>query len=195
MTEAHLFDLSHQEISIPELEKSLPASLLKHCQHYHLEDDYRNSLFAWNKIAKHYALSQNVLLSFTHYGKPEIKGIHFNLSHSKDCVAIVYGDKECGMDVQFVDSQKKYLDYADKLLTKREYQEFLLSKEQNRTFVQLWTHKEAYYKRIGKGIDVHKLKEEFLDPYRKEGFISDKNNCLYAYTVSSEEEEISLSLE
>lgn len=91
--------------------------------------------------------------TYNEYGKPSIAGhpeIHFSISHCQHAIAVAVSDSPVGIDVE---SFRK----ADEALLKRtmneeEIQEIRSSDCMERTFIELWTRKEAVFKLMGTGI-------------------------------------------
>jgi 4'-phosphopantetheinyl transferase len=88
------------------------------------------------------------------YGKPEIEGICFNISHSGNLVVCAVSDQPIGCDIEklreaprkvsdrfFCEREKKYLNQFEGMNFDRE-------------FFRLWTMKEAYVKLTGEGLRV-----------------------------------------
>ena len=83
----------------------------------------------------------------------EHTGLHFNLSHTKDLVAMaVCRHARVGVDVE--KRGRASLKVAERYFSAAEIAQLraLPSEEQSRHFVRLWTLKEAYLKAVGTGI-------------------------------------------
>ena len=91
-----------------------------------------------NKFIKNYYIGEN--------SKPLSDHIYFNVSHSKDLVALVHDDQPIGLDIEQIrtasDDIKKYIS------TDEEY-EYI---KDDKTFFEIWTNKEALSKCIGVGL-------------------------------------------
>ena len=68
------------------------------------------SLKAWSLLSKILLEDYNIKLSkeilkYNNFNKPYIKDnpIYFNISHSNKYIAIIICDKECGIDIEYVD--------------------------------------------------------------------------------------------
>jgi 4'-phosphopantetheinyl transferase len=87
--------------------------------------------------------------------KPYIKDLnyHFNITHSKNIVAVVVGDKEVGVDVEFIDYERK-LNSLNYVLSNVELSIYnqLNGNEKQEFFYRKWTTKEAYFKMRGIGL-------------------------------------------
>jgi 4'-phosphopantetheinyl transferase len=86
-------------------------------------------------------------------GKPQVRGLEFNLSHSGDLVAYGFGSVPLGIDIE----QRRSMDYGqlvERFFAEDEWQEWqqLPATAQAETFFQVWTVKEAYLKAIGTGL-------------------------------------------
>ena len=90
------------------------------------------------------------------YGKPYIKnmeGVYFNLSHSGNYVVIAFGEGEVGIDVQRHNTDTDMRMIAEICFT-RDEQEYVWQSSLNTAerFYEIWTGKESYLKRAGKGL-------------------------------------------
>lgn len=117
------------------------------------------------------------IISIDCNGKPQIKnheGLFFNISHSKNKIAVVVSDEEIGIDIEVM--RPYSLRLAKKICNKEEllyifghhpYEtEFTenTSKETLHRFFEVWTAKEAYFKCIGTGLpSLRKMKALSLD--------------------------------
>lgn len=97
------------------------------------------------------------------YGKPIVKDldIHFNVSHTKNAIAVAISEKNVGVDLErakFVDIELK------KTLFSIDEQNMF---EQNRLdiklFFEIWTQKEAYVKFLGTGFHTSFLSFSVID--------------------------------
>lgn len=91
-------------------------------------------------------------------GKPflntQSNSIYFNLTHTKELIAIIVSSDECGVDAEKIDREFPAIELGKDFFSIEEYHKLLTlsGEEQLRYFFQLWTLKEAYLKGIGKGI-------------------------------------------
>ncbi len=93
------------------------------------------------------------------HGKPLLKNfsdIHFNVSHSGQCVACAVADIPIGIDVQKLTDFNMSL--AERVCNEKELAQILTSADKASEFVKLWTQKEAYVKWLGCGIASYDLK-------------------------------------
>ncbi|MCR3758495.1 4'-phosphopantetheinyl transferase superfamily protein [Clostridium felsineum] len=106
-------------------------------------------------ILKNILSLDKVQLKYNKWGKPELtndSGIHFNISHSSEWVAVGISSKPIGVDIQKVD--KIDLSIAKSCFSKNE-NEYILSlpsNERKDAFFKLWTLKEAFIKAKGMGL-------------------------------------------
>ncbi len=85
------------------------------------------------------------------HGKPYIEGhpeVFFNLSHSGKFVAMAYGDRPVGIDIQ--ETRNVTESFAKRILNGSEIDKCDLS--DIKTICRLWTIKEAYSKLTGLGL-------------------------------------------
>ena len=106
-------------------------------------------------------------LVFNQYGKPDFKDstYHFNISHSNDMCIMSISDEEIGVDVQYIQNFEE--DRLDRL-TRRVYNDNdynFYNTDDNTTFTQIWTIKEAYLKYIGLGLikNIHDIVIDYED--------------------------------
>lgn len=103
-----------------------------------------------------------ISITYNENGKPllKVKGsvspLVFNVSHSHDYAYIALAlEDELGVDIEKVDSERKWKEILEKNFTKKE-KKYVFSisqeEEQRRRFYQLWTLKEAIVKCEGQGL-------------------------------------------
>jgi len=88
------------------------------------------------------------------YGKPfvrNIRGIHFNVSHSEFFVVCATSSKPVGIDIEVI--RPINLKIANRFFTTDEI--FYIMKNQNKHhFIEIWTKKESFVKLKGKGFHI-----------------------------------------
>ena len=102
-------------------------------------------------------------------GQPYIEGsdMHISISHSGEYAVCAVSEKPVGIDIEKIRTVSDKL--IDRVCTERE-REYVISDER---FFEVWTAKEAYFKKIGTGItdlksvDTLELKREYhkIDDY------------------------------
>ena len=94
--------------------------------------------------------------------KPYFKDskIYFNISHSKDLIAIIIDNKECGIDIEYIDYNKQLDKLALKVLSEKEINKYNIKKDKHKYFFKIWTKKETYYKYFGTGINYKELSSD-----------------------------------
>lgn len=93
------------------------------------------------------------------HGKPRVAGIsqfHFNISHSRNAIAVAIAEKSVGIDIEKI--KETDLNIAIRFFSTKE-QAFIFDKtskliDRQRRFYEVWTKKEAYLKQIGKGLSI-----------------------------------------
>jgi 4'-phosphopantetheinyl transferase len=105
------------------------------------------------------------------YGKPyllDYPECHFNLSHSKQAVALVVNqglDLSLGVDIECFHDRGETLNLATNYFSQAEC--VLLNSyaysDRNEIFFKLWTLKESYIKAIGKGLSINLNSFSFKD--------------------------------
>jgi len=95
-------------------------------------------------------------------GKPEVRGLYFNLSHSDEMVICAVSEKLVGCDIERIDKVRNGI--AERYFTKKEirYLDRFQGEEKKEEFYRLWTMKESYLKMTGEGINLSLDRIEFL---------------------------------
>jgi phosphopantetheinyl transferase len=92
------------------------------------------------------------------HGRPELDGYDgewsFSLSHSADVAVIAVAREQVGVDVEVVRPRRALERVARRVFPDDEYERWctLVEPQRTRAFLQAWTAKEAYLKRLGVGI-------------------------------------------
>ena len=160
-------------------------------------DSEKNKLFRLNrrkfffeaarKIVKKSAseilgIEQNLLeFETSGNGKPFIKnisGFHFNISHCENALAVAISDGEIGIDCEEIRevnplvAQKKFARNEKCYLNEK-------SGDFNKRFFEIWTKKEAFLKRNGKGITLPLNSFDVTEnPLKDEIFTIEKNGFI-----------------
>jgi len=98
-------------------------------------------------------------------GKPFIKGLKFNLSHSQDFMVLaVSKDYDVGVDIEMSGDKKFFKKVAEQYFSATE-NKYILSAStpalQQKRFKNLWCLKEAYIKAMSGKLSTHALKISF----------------------------------
>jgi 4'-phosphopantetheinyl transferase len=100
----------------------------------------------------------DIEISVDEYGKPYLIGhpdFHFNISHAGRYVVCAFSDAPVGIDVEIVASVDMKI--AERFFARRE-QEYVFSQTSESArrvaFHRVWTMKEAYIKREGRGLNI-----------------------------------------
>ena len=157
MNNIYYIDISN--ISIEDINLSLVSEeRLNKCNLINEELKKKQSLISY--LLLRYAFNElNIELnnySFEYVNnKPFIPniGYHFNITHSKNIVAVVISDKEVGIDCEYIDITRS-LKAKDYLLSDIEKSEFdcLDDKQKYLYFYSKWVAKEAHFKMLGLGL-------------------------------------------
>jgi len=95
-------------------------------------------------------------LSKTENGKPYFENaseLKFNISHSKDMIAVAFSNNEIGIDIEKL--RKCNTKIANRYFAKAEIDYINCSVfNKNKRFFEIWTKKEAFLKKSGTGITV-----------------------------------------
>lgn len=91
-------------------------------------------------------------------GKPRLidcpAGLEFNASHSEECGVVVTGPVPLGVDIDCLDRNLDYMNFATRKFTPQETAEIAAQSGKARiaAFFSCWTGKEAYIKALGVGL-------------------------------------------
>ena len=135
----------------------LHSSITEHCDKYTDMQMKKISAFAYLKMLEFVKETYNINLfdrEISFEGKPHFVDykMFFNISHEDDLVAIIIDDeKECGIDLS---RRVTNLKLADKILSKAEKEQYegVADEDKEEYIARKWAMKEAYGKKIGKGL-------------------------------------------
>lgn len=148
------------------------------------------SIKAWSflkEILKNYNIDINEKsIIFNKYNKPYLKekNIYFNISHSKNLVAIIISNKDCGIDIQYIDLLKDINKLASKILSNKELENIKIRKNKNLYFYKQWSKKEAYYKCLGTGIKLSSLNNNIIKNVKTKVITVDNEKYCLSYCLS-----------
>lgn len=89
--------------------------------------------------------------------KPRIDGIQFNVSHTKNLVAIALSPFPVGIDVEFIDQNFNFSIIMEDCFSEEEQMLINNNLHSSTNFYTLWTRKEALLKASGEGLSDLKL--------------------------------------
>ena len=130
-------------------------------QRFHHDIDKKLSLYS--EIAVRAIICQTLNVSNheivfvqTQYGKPYLEGYpdcHFNLSHTRNAIAVIISDKPAGVDIEKIAAAD--LQIAKRFFTENEAA-YIETTDigKDKRFYEVWTKKEAYIKYKGKGLSM-----------------------------------------
>lgn len=106
-----------------------------------------------------------LLFEYNAHGKPHLAehpGIHFNISHCPNAIAVAVDDAPIGVDVErFVEPSESLLNYC---MNDDEVRRVKESEHPEQQFAALWTQKEALFKQRGTGI-TRELRDVLANPH------------------------------
>ena len=193
MAKIYVFDMNAYKNNKKELEEILSSNILNIAKKYKLEKDYIRSLIGWYLLKKYLKEDFSMNLNeeniyFNDYGKPYIqRNISFNISHSLNYIAIIISNKYCGIDIEVCNSNRNWDKIKNYILSDKERENELESDD----IAKMWTIKEAYFKKVGSGILLSKLKENIN--YKSVNTIQlydSLNNKYYLSYIADDEEYI-----
>lgn len=144
-------------IEAPEIMEGLPEERKQKIASCKQLKDRKQSLGA-GLLLKQVLLLHGVSMGKLLYGengKPEMEGIHFNLSHSHDMVVCVLSSQPVGCDIEKIKEKNDRIErIANRFFTGKEctYLNAFQDNEKNQAFFRIWTIKESYIKMTGEGL-------------------------------------------
>lgn len=159
--------LSQNEIKA--MESLVSPICLEKINGFCLRDDYLRTLIgevviriqASKIIGMH---PKEIVIENNEYGKPYFKNIsnlHFSISHSSNWVICALSEYKCGVDIE--KKEELHLDIARCFYAENEYKMIMCveEKQQKEVFYDLWTLKESYIKKEGRGLSIPLKSIEF----------------------------------
>ena len=131
---------------------------------YQFENGRKESLGSALMLQK--VLSKNNLnpqyIKYGKNGKPEIEGLHFNISHAENFVICSVSENPVGCDIEKIRSIKS--GFEKRFFTQNEvsYLDKFSGEEKLKQFFRLWTMKESYMKFTGDGMKLALNRFEFI---------------------------------
>ena len=131
---------------------------------YKFENGRKESLGSALMLQK--VLSQKNLnpqnIKYGKNGKPEIEGLHFNISHAENFVICSVSENPVGCDIEKIRSIKS--GFEKRFFTQNEvsYLDKFTDEAKLKQFFRLWTMKESYMKFTGDGMKLALNRFEFI---------------------------------
>ena len=204
MVQVYIADITHlpDPKEHAELTYALPQERREKIMHFGQSQNRRQSLGAGlllEQVLAEHGISANSVRIGKH-GKPEVPGIHFNLSHSENLVVCAVSDKPVGCDVEKIKEVPHTL--AERFFSEkeREYLSACSGEAYKEAFFRLWTMKESYAKMTGEGMSgtVDKVEIVLDEPIQilcggqvQKCYIKEYRIDEYQISVCAEEEEFS----
>ena len=173
---------------------------------YKFENGRKESLGSALMLQK--VLFQNNLtpqnIKYGQNGKPEISGLNFNISHSKNFVICSVSENPVGCDIEKIRSIKSV--FEKRFFTPNEvsYLDKFSGDEKLKQFCRLWTMKESYMKFTGEGMklalnrfefNIEDSVKVFRDGVSCSCFIKEYEILDYCISICSEENDFASNLE
>lgn len=134
MTSVYYFNLDEN------IEYDLPSELLSHCKK-------KESSAAASALIN--MGTEN--LRYTENGKPVADNCFVSISHSEKVIAVCKSDVPVGIDIEVFGKKRDWVKIAKRYFSENELQYFSKSPNE-KTFLEIWTKKEAFAKISGNGI-------------------------------------------
>ena len=162
-----LIDDQIQEYTPEEIARwtdELPEWRRKQVLAYKNDMGRRQSLLAYRLLCQglreEYGIMEQPTFVYNEHGKPSLalpptggdgEGLYFSLSHCKEGVCCSISDRPVGIDIE--SANRKISDSVIRYSMNEGEQALIReSDDPQRTFLRLWTQKEAVLKRLGTGI-------------------------------------------
>lgn len=125
------------------------------------------SLKAWSYLYQILINDYNININdiniiYNEYNKPYLlnNNLYFNISHSYNIIAIIISDKECGIDIEYIDESRNIDKVIPKIFSESQLFQYQNTNDKITYFYETWTKKEAYFKMLGTGIKLNELNDE-----------------------------------
>jgi 4'-phosphopantetheinyl transferase len=152
--------------ALDDLLAALPADERARAARFRVDDARRRFVLARTVLRRTLARQlgcgpAEVELAEGEHGKPHLdgrwpRGPRFNLSHSGDLVVVALAESEVGVDIEQLRRVANAEKLAHRFFSSSERARILatVGAERDRTFLRIWTQKEAYLKAIGAGVGM-----------------------------------------
>jgi 4'-phosphopantetheinyl transferase len=143
---------------LPAFERCLSPPEIERARRYHFAIHRDRFIAARGYLRQLLARYQNcapgaIKFRAGGHGKPETDGICFNLAHAEDRLLIAVAPEPVGVDLEKFRSIPELEDLAAQVFAPAELASW--PEPRLRSFLRLWTRKEALLKGIGLGITEH----------------------------------------
>lgn len=99
--------------------------------------------------------AQDLQFRYNEYGKPLVDGVYFNVSHTKDRIAIAVSTTHVvGVDIESVRLMRDLHAIAKRFFAEPEVEDLRNTAVPEERFFQYWTLKESYIKARGLGLSL-----------------------------------------
>lgn len=99
--------------------------------------------------------STQIRIGIAEHGKPffeDFPNLHFNVSHSRNCLVLLFAPCQCGVDVECTSRKIDYTPIMTRFFGETEILSWKKQADPANAFFRGWTRKEAYLKATGEGI-------------------------------------------
>lgn len=159
----------HYKTHRQRCEQALAYTMLCHAlkkQQLRIRKTHANAVFRFRDelLTPRYIKRNAPIWAFGEHGKPYItnyEGIHFNISHCREAVAVGISDHEIGIDIE---GRRRFSDTLIERAFSDEEKAILKDcDDPQKEFACIWTRKEAWFKYTGTGILMDHLKTTEAD--------------------------------
>ena len=135
-----------------KISENRKQKIIKHRQPEARKQSLGAGLLLHHILQSHGMRSQEVQIG--KYGKPEVEGINFTLSHSKEMAVCAVSESPVGCDIEKITTAPEKV--ADRFFRESEIRHLKETpvEERDKEFFRLWTMKESYIKMTGEGMHL-----------------------------------------
>lgn len=90
-----------------------------------------------------------IRFSYNEHGKPMVEGLHFNISHSGDCLCLAFHHRPIGVDVEYIKPRPKIQSLAARFMGDEQFAAFVSRGCPPDEFYACWCAAEAMIKHSG----------------------------------------------
>lgn len=151
MEKTHIYFANVSELKLEKVLPFLPSFRIEKINNLKLEEDKKLSAGVWlllsKALKKHHINLKKHEFKTTSSGKPYLNGssMQISYSHSGDYCVVALSKEPIGIDIEKIRK-------IDEKISKLIFDESDIAKLKEKSFLDIWTLKEAFGKKDGKGL-------------------------------------------